>query len=623
MRAASWETIAAIVVVAVIAIITAVVFVLREVGRRRKTEERLHSAYQTLEETWDLVLITDRKGKIEYINKAGEELTGYGREELIGKRGGTWLPWRDDGKLLKEIQDALRSGEPFRASAVGAKKSGETFQANVAVHPVKEDRGIVTQIIFTARDITRQKKLEDRLHYLARYDVLTGMPNRTFFAHLLKQQIARSTQEKRFLSVMILDIDRFKYVNDVFGFETGDEVLKRTAEKLRATVEKGDIVARLGSDEFGVVHIDQVQPVDAASVVARILDAVLDTVPIEGRELALTMSAGIAVHGQDGEDAQTLIQNADIALAKAKSLGRNNVQFYSQDINARASEFVFMEKRLFNALKNDEYLIHYQPYHQLTTSKVAGAEALIKWRNTDLGLVSPSRFIPTLEDTGMIIDVGEWVLKTACRQMKEWGKGKYPHPLSVNLSMIQLRHKYLLNMVSDSLSEFKLSPERLTLEVTEGIFMHDMEFSTSVLKRLKDIGVSISIDDFGTGYSSLSYLKRLPVDNVKIDISFVRDITKDPDAASMVTAITGMARSLNLKTIAEGVETEEQLNVLRLLRCDMGQGYYFSPALPPADFAQYLSGPDEPSQSGPAPWKAAPTKTKTTTAAKTKSSRSR
>jgi diguanylate cyclase (GGDEF)-like protein len=489
----------------------------------------------------------------------------------------------------------------------------------VAVHPVKNDSGAVTQLIFTARDVTRQKKLEDRLHYMARYDVLTGLPNRTYFAHLLKQQIARTNQEKRFVSVMILDLDRFKYVNDVFGFEAGDEVLKWTAEKLRATVEKEDIVARLGSDEFGVVHIDHVQPVDAASVVARILDAVLDPVPVEGRELALTMSAGISVHRQDGEDAETLIQNADIALAKAKSLGRNNVQFYSQDINARASEFVFMEKRLFSALKNDEYLVYYQPYHQLTTSKVAGAEALIKWRNTDLGLVSPSRFIPTLEDTGMIIDVGEWVLKTSCRQMKEWGKGKYPHPLSVNLSLIQLRHKYLLNMVSDSLSEFKLNPERLTLEVTEGIFMHDMEFSTSVLKRLKDIGVSISIDDFGTGYSSLSYLKRLPVDNVKIDISFVRDITKDPDAASMVTAITGMARSLNLKTIAEGIETEEQLNVLRLLRCDMGQGYYFSPALPPADFAQYLSGgPDGPPTGGPVQLKAAPTKTKAATATKTK-----
>ncbi len=575
-------------IVTLIIVIAAAILIFREIRARRKTEENLKSAYRTLGEARDLMAVATRKGKLLYINRAAEEITGYPRKELLGKRHGAWLPWREDKTFLQPAQDAIAAGTPFLAPALGRKKSGETFHAEVSIHPVKNGSGAVTLIIMTARDVTDRIRLEDELYRLSRYDVLTGLPNRTFFIELLGREIERVKSGKQILSVMILEIDRFKYVNDVFGFETGDEVLKWVANKARALIQQEDIIARLGADEFGIAHIDVAPPSDAASVVVRISDAVLTDAPVKDRELAMTMSAGIALHPQDGENAQTLMQNADIALAKAKTVGRNNIQFYTEDINARAVEFAFMEKRLFSALKNDEYVLNYQPYCNLTTTDVSGAEALIKWKNTELGMVSPTKFIPTLEDTGMIIDVGEWVLKTACRQMSEWGKRTYPFPMSVNLSMIQLRHKYLLNMVSEALSEFKLAPERLTLEITEGIFMHDMEFSTSILKRLKDIGISISIDDFGTGYSSLSYLKKLPVDNVKIDISFVRDITKDPDAASMVTAITTLARSLNLKTIAEGIETEEQLNILRLLRCDMGQGFYFSPALPARDFVDYL-----------------------------------
>lgn len=576
------------VAIALLVIITLTVLARREAARRKQTEASVAWLHETLEQSWDLLMVTNPKGKIEYVNKSLEETTGYQREELIGKRNASWMPWREDGTFLKEVREAALSGAPLHAAASGRKKNGDIFHAEVAVHPVKNGEGEVTGIILAARDVSRQKKMEDRLDYLARYDVLTGLPNRSHFAALVERLIARTKKENRFLSVAILDIDRFKYVNDVFGFETGDEVLKLTAKSLLGAIEKDDIAARLGSDEFGIVHIDSVQPVDVACLVARIQDAVLENITFNDRELALTVSAGIAILPEEGSDAHLLIQHADIALAKAKSLGRNNVQVYTEDINARASEFVFMEKRLFSALRNDEYEVHYQPYCDLTTSRVSGAEALIKWKNSELGVVSPSRFIPTLEDTGMIINVGEWVLKTACRQMRDWYKMKYAFPVSVNLSLIQLRHKYLLDMVSDSISEFKLDPTRLTLEITESIFMHDMEFSSAVLRKLKDIGVSISVDDFGTGYSSLSYLKKLPVDNVKIDISFVRDITKDPDAASMVTAITTMARSLNLKTIAEGIETEEQLNILRLLRCDMGQGYFFSPALSPDAFAGYI-----------------------------------
>jgi EAL domain-containing protein (putative c-di-GMP-specific phosphodiesterase class I) len=302
----------------------------------------------------------------------------------------------------------------------------------------------------------------------------------------------------------------------------------------------------------------------------------------------MSFAAGVTLYPDDGDDAETLMRNAHLALSKAKAQGKNNFQFYTPSIIEKASETLVMEKRLSNALKKEEYLVYYQPYVDMTTRRFGGAEALIKWKSDKHGLVSPEKFIPMLEDTGMIIDVGEWVLKTACRQIREWDGGKSQFPVAVNLSSMQLHHKYLVEMVETTIKEAGVDPARLTLEVTEGIVMHDLDYTRQVLRELKSLGVSISVDDFGTGYSSLSYLKRLPVDNVKIDMSFVQDITTDPDAASIVMAITSMARNLNLKTIAEGIETEEQWKILRLLRCDMGQGFYFSPALSPEEFGKLL-----------------------------------
>jgi EAL domain-containing protein (putative c-di-GMP-specific phosphodiesterase class I) len=275
-------------------------------------------------------------------------------------------------------------------------------------------------------------------------------------------------------------------------------------------------------------------------------------------------------------------------LARAKAQGRNGVQFFDREITARIREFFVLEKNLFAALKNNEYLLHYQPYCNLQTRKVAGAEALIRWNNPDLGVVSPARFIPSLEETGMVVEVGRWILQTACSQIKEWERLNRTFPVSVNLSLVQFRHQHLVAMVQEAVNDYRLDPRRLTLEVTESMFMHDMDFSIKTLKRLKDVGVMISVDDFGTGYSSLSYIKKLPVDNLKIDMSFVRDVARDQDAASIVTAITTLARSLDLKTIAEGVETEEQRNILHLLRCDMGQGYLFSRAVSAGEFEKLL-----------------------------------
>jgi EAL domain-containing protein (putative c-di-GMP-specific phosphodiesterase class I) len=308
-----------------------------------------------------------------------------------------------------------------------------------------------------------------------------------------------------------------------------------------------------------------------------------------GEEISVTLTTGIAVYPTDGRDALMLMKNADTALSKAKALGRNRYQFYTTDMNVGITELVFMERRLSDALKNKEYVLSFQPYCYLATRKVAGAEALLKWNNEEFGQVSPSKFIPMLEETGMIIDVGKWVLTTACKQIKEWTNGNASMPVSVNLSPNQFRHEHLVETVDRAVRETGIDPHRLILEVTESTFMKNQEFAVSVLKRLKDLGVYIAIDDFGTGYSSLSYLKKFPADFVKIDQSFVKDVATDPDTTSLVTAIISMAHGLNLKSIAEGVETEEQWNILRLLKCDMGQGFYFSQALSPKDFEKLMA----------------------------------
>jgi diguanylate cyclase (GGDEF)-like protein/PAS domain S-box-containing protein len=560
----------------------------REFIRRRQAEEAMKRFSQSVEQTADLVVVTDREGTIEYVNKAVEETSGYSAAELIGKGRDVWQSGKHDAKFFQDMQDTVLGGRQFQAVVTNRKKNGALFYLHETTTPLKDGDGQITHFVSTGQDITSQKALEERLDYLVHFDALTGMPNRNLFTSRLKQGTMQGRAGHTYIAVLVIDIDRFKSINDVFGFGAGDDMLKVLAERLSASVQVGDTVGRIGSDEFGVVLHGLARPADAVPVVKEIMKRISETIVFKREEIILTPTIGIAIYPTDGKKAETLMKKADTALSKAKAHGRNNYQFYTTDINVKASEVIRMEKSLFTALQNEEYLVYYQPYCELTTKKVAGVEALIKWKSGTHGLVSPTQFIPTLEDTGMIIDVGEWVLKTACRQIKEWGNGNSAFPVSVNLSLIQFRHKYLVDMVADTIKTFGIDPKRLALEITENIFMDDMDFANSVLKKLKGLGVSISVDDFGTGYSSLSYLKKLSVDNIKIDISFVQDVTIDPDVASIITAIVAMARSLNLKTIAEGVETEEQQNILRLLRCDMGQGYYFSPALLPKDLEKQL-----------------------------------
>ncbi|MFA6055009.1 MAG: EAL domain-containing protein [Thermodesulfovibrionales bacterium] len=453
---------------------------------------------------------------------------------------------------------------------------------------VRDNKGRPLRINGILWDITERKQMEEKLKYLAYYDSLTDLPNRNLFFERIDQVIEEAKDNSSSLAVVRTDINKFKSICDLYGSAVGDRVLKEVAERLSASIREGDIAAHLGNDEFGIACLGLTGS-DDIIMLDKIIKDISYPLNIHGDEIILTFSTGISLYPHDGENASELLKSAGLALSIAKKEGRKTCQFYSKEMNVEASEMMLLEKQLTKAIKDEEFILHYQPYWDINTKKMVGMEALVRWQSQDKGLVPPGKFIPVLEDTGMIIEVGEWILRTAMRQVKEWQNNGYPVvPVSVNMSLVQFRQKDLAGMVKKIMKDSGYYPSLLTLEITESAFMQDIEFTKSVLTAMKEIGCSVSIDDFGTGYSSLAYLKRFPVDNLKIDISFIREMVRDPDSASIVMAIINMAHALNLKTIAEGIETEEQWNFLRLLRCDMGQGFYLSKPLPAEDFEKLL-----------------------------------
>ncbi len=491
----------------------------------------------------------------------------------------------DDRELVKNsVKEALYERKPYGIDHRIVLPDGSIRFVHEQGEVTYDENGNPVQMTGTVQDITERKNMENRLQYLAYYDNLTGLPNRNLFIDRLDQGIARAGHSKKLLAALNIDIDRFKFINDTYGYDAGDAVLKEVAQRLINSTRDGNTVARLGNNDFGILFFDVEQAEDIILVTEKIMKIASDPVHFEKKEIVFTVSVGISVYPNDGQEASILMKNMDLALAKAKQQGRKNYQFYTDGMDVKASEFVLMESLLVKAFKNEEFLLYYQPYFDINTKKMKGMEALLRWKSPDFGLVSPERFIHVLEDTGMIIEVGEWILKTAVRRIKEWQDRGYPVvPVSVNFSLIQFRQKGLADMVRRIIGDSGVYPYLLGLEITESAFMQDIDFTNSLLKELKDIGLSISIDDFGTGYSSLSYLKRFPVDNLKIDISFIREIAVDPDTASIVMAIIAMAHTLNIEIIAEGIETDEQWKILRLLRCDTGQGFYLSRPLTSED----------------------------------------
>jgi diguanylate cyclase (GGDEF)-like protein/PAS domain S-box-containing protein len=443
------------------------------------------------------------------------------------------------------------------------------------------------QTIF--RDVSARKRSEERLSFLAQYDVLTGLPNRALFYDRLKQAVGRARREQTMLGLMFLDLDRFKQINDTLGHAAGDRVLKVVAERLQGFLREVDTIARLGGDEFTVIIEGVSQREQLAGVAEKIGNALAAAVQLDGREMSVSASIGITLYPRDGEDIDQLIKNADIAMYHAKQRGgRQQFQFYDPSMGALAADHLELETKLRRAVDKQEFQLHYQPVVDTASGRIIGMEALVRWQSPE-GLIPPAKFIPLAEESGLILDIGKWVLQSACAQARKWQReGLPPLRLAVNLSPLQLRQENLFASVAEILRQSGLAAPYLELEITENTVIERSQNTMVTLTRLEQLGVQLSIDDFGTGYSSLAYLKQLPVHSLKIDRTFVRDITTDRDDAAIVSAMIVMAKSLDLRVIAEGVETRQQLEFLRTSRCDAYQGYYFSVPLPAHAFAELV-----------------------------------
>ncbi len=557
----------------------------------RKSEEQFRQLAENIPQVFWIT--NANQDQSIYISPAYEKIWGRTLESLAANSDS----WResihpDDYKRVFAALKKAQLGEYLEEYRV-VRPDGTVRWVQDRAFPVNDEQGQVYRIAGIVEDITNRKEAEQRLLHLAHYDSLTNLPNRVLFRDRLIQTIARANRNKQIVALIFIDLDRFKEINDTLGHDTGDFLLTGVADRLKNNLRQADILARLGGDEFTVIVEDLHHETECENTVTTIAQKLLESFScpfgIEGRELFVTPSIGITLYPFDADDVDSLLKCADIAMYHAKAQGRNNYQFYVAEMNATAPQRLKLEHNLRRALERDEFRLHYQPIVDLTTGEICGVEALLRWQRPDQGLVLTAEFIPLLEETGLILPVGEWVLRAALTQIRTWQiAGVTPVPVAINLSARQLHQKDLERMIRRALDEFKIDPMLLELEITESSLMKNETQAITTLLDLKSLGIHLSIDDFGTGYSSLSYLKRFPVDTLKIDRSFVKDITTDADDALITRTIITMAHNLKLKAVAEGVESEGQLTFLRSLNCDYGQGYYFSRPLSALDCTELL-----------------------------------
>lgn len=557
---------------------------LRNRVQRQAAEGALRLRQRAIEASANAIIITSatRPGyPVEYVNPAFERMTGYSFAEMAGQS--LALLHRDDVDQpgLAEIRAVTQERRSGYARLRNYRKDGTLFWSEVYIAPVKDEAGVVTHFVAAKYDVTETKRYQDELEFQASHDALTGLANRSLLKDRLVQAIAHAGRYGEVFWVVFIDLDRFKFVNDSLGHSTGDTVLKEVASRLKGALRDTDTVARNGGDEFVLILSGHHGECQRAATVQRVMEAISRPLSIDDREFYVGCSAGIAVYPDDGKDADALIKHADVAMYRAKECGRNNFQFYTADMNEEALERLHLESDLRHAIDRNELVLHYQPQVCLRTGRIVGIEALVRWQHPRLGLVAPGRFIGLAEETGLIVPIGKWILRTACRQTKLWHlAGLGDLRVAVNLSARQFAEKDLGQSIMAVLDEAGLESRHLEIELTESLVMKNVEYTIGVLRELKARGLQLSVDDFGTGYSSLSYLKRFPIDVLKIDQSFVRDIANSPDDAAIVRSIISLAHSLRLHVIAEGVETPEQLAYLRHHRCEQMQGYFFSRPLP-------------------------------------------
>jgi diguanylate cyclase (GGDEF)-like protein len=491
--------------------------------------------------------------------------------------------------LTRDIRQQVDAGKQWSGELQFQRKNGESFPVGASVSSVHDLYGALGHYFLVFSDITERKDAERQIYRLAYYDPLTGLPNRTLFYSLLEQALTEAHRNRTHGAVLFLDLNRFKNINDSFGHTPADAILREVGRRLSTTLRSQDVVSRLGGDEFVVALPDISRREHAGHVAQKLLAALAEPFFVEQHEVLLSASIGVSIFPEDGRDTETLLKNADVAMYRAKKLGSSTHVFYSQEMNLRSLDRLKLEGNLRRAVERGELCLHYQPQLDLASGRITGAEALLRWFHPEQGLISPAQFIPVAEETGLIIPIGEWVIDAACRQIRAWiDQGLPPVRVAVNLSTRQFSAT-LPRTVLAIIARHGIPTDSLELEITESMLMHNADSVVAMMREFGDAGILMALDDFGTGYSSLSYLKRFPIDNLKIDQSFVRGIPTDPDDSAIARAIISMAKNLRLSVIAEGVETLAQMEFLRDAGCDEIQGYYFSRPIPADEFAALLT----------------------------------
>lgn len=557
--------------------------------QRESASARLRQAMIAFESAAEGIIIADADFRIIAINNGYTEITGFSERDVLGR-----IPKELDREYLdadryESIQSMLASEGRWRGEIESQRISGESYPEWVTITVVRNDDNQIVNYVLVFADISDSKRAQQTLHEMVNRDALTGLPNRRLLNELTGHALRRAEREKSNLAILFIDLDRFKIINDTLGHQIGDKLLMEVADRLSGVMRESDTVARLGGDEF-LVMMDSLRDVEDASRVAKkIVSGLQSEFIIEGKEIYIGASVGISVYPSDGDDVNSLIKAADIAMYQVKSSGKNGYRFYSAEMSESALERFNMELQLRRALERQQFEIVYQPQVSLATGRIIGAEALVRWQHPEFGVVSPAKFIPLAEETGLVVQIGEWVLREASRQLADWHAQVLPiKSISVNVSGVQVQRGNFPDIVYGILVETGCDPALLELEITESIVMNNTENVIAVFNRIKQTGVRLAIDDFGTGYSSLSYLKRLPLDKLKIDQSFVRDITVDADDRAIASAVIALARSLGLKVIAEGVETREQVAMLTEMDCDDAQGYLFGKPMSAEEFKKML-----------------------------------